>query len=298
MKNRIALWKKVFDTDHNSISQGLFRLGWDLAAFSCIVEMVRQAPDGDGNNKRLNGMVLEMLGTGFWSNTMQGVRRLVERETIHGPRGVCSLRGLIDDAKAIRHRLTRRVFVEEIAGLEYDHAAIEARYWQWMMAQPAGEAHWVPQEFHFERSRERHITFDGLSGTTPDTRSPDDVIREEVFAALEQRLSALDGVVDHVNVKIAHAATEFSRTGRVLPQWNLDDARNAIKELAQIAQHVGDWLCASGIGTVLPHPSFDLFAHLDQPLFVGDPQPLRDLWAKLDAEMSEWCRVDTKAPWP
>ena len=91
MRHRIDLWKRIFDTDDNAISKGLSKLAWDLTAFTCVVEMVRKAPDTEGG-KRLNGMILEMLVSGFWSSTMQGVRRLAERETIHGARGVCSIR--------------------------------------------------------------------------------------------------------------------------------------------------------------------------------------------------------------
>ncbi|CAN7283166.1 hypothetical protein LJR168_001387 [Pseudoxanthomonas sp. LjRoot168] len=44
MRQRIELWKRVFDTDDNAISKALSKLTWDLGAFSCVVEMVRQAP--------------------------------------------------------------------------------------------------------------------------------------------------------------------------------------------------------------------------------------------------------------
>ena len=144
MRHRIDLWKRIFDTDDNAISKGLSKLAWDLTAFTCVVEMVRKAPDTEGG-KRLNGMILEMLVSGFWSSTMQGVRRLAERETIHGARGVCSIRGLLDDAKAVRHRITRRVFVEDIAGLDYNYVVTEDKYWQFMFSQPRGQGVWVPR---------------------------------------------------------------------------------------------------------------------------------------------------------
>lgn len=291
MKNRIDLWKIVYDTDANAISQALSKLTWDLATFSCVVEMVRRAPDV-GSGKRLNGTVLEMLVSGFWSTTMQGVRRLAERESINGPRGVCSLGGLLQDVKAVRGRLTRRVFVEDIAGLPYNYEALDRREMDFLLAQPQGQAVWIPRDLDPDPSRRRHAVFDWLSGTTPQSSRPDDVIREEVFETLGRRLARLDGVVEHVNVEVAHAATEFSRTGRVLEQWNLNDAKDAIKELAQIAQLAGEWFCYSGIGTVLPHPQFDQFAHLDQPLFVGDVQPLQDTWDALESEISQWHDVD------
>src|SRR5690606_11968758 len=128
-QQRIELWKQVFDTDDNAISKALSGLAWDFAAFSCVVEVVRAAPD-EGSGKRLNGMFLDMIVSGYWSNTMQGVRRLVEREAINGPRGVCSLGGLIQDTRSARDRLTRKVFVEEIAGLPYNYELIRDQYWK------------------------------------------------------------------------------------------------------------------------------------------------------------------------
>lgn len=261
--------------------------------FTCVAEMVRSAPD-EGKGKRLNGTVMELLVSGFWTNTMQGIRRIADRGTIHGAKGVCSLGGLIIDAKAVRHQLTRRVFVEDIAGLEYDYQAVELRYWAYIRTQPAGEGILVPRELDSDPSRLRHELFDWLSGVDPALRSPNDVIRETVFDSLEAHLARLNGVVDHAHVEIAHAATEFSRNGRRLQKWDLTDAKDAMRTLAQVAQLAGEWFCYSGIGTVLPHPQFDQFAYLDQPLFVGDPAPLREIWRALEHEIADWHDIDPR----
>ncbi|MGN6111745.1 MAG: hypothetical protein ACTHOC_01830 [Luteimonas sp.] len=290
MRERIALWKRIFDTDDNAITKQVSKLAWDLAAFTCLVEVVRRAPDA-GNGKRLNGMLMDMMATGFWSTTLQGVRKLAETMSIHGRYGVCSIGGLLQDIQDVRHRLTRRVFVEDIAGVEYDYEATRARYWQWAMEGEPGPR-WVPREYHYEISEQRHKVFDWLSGTTPETRTPDDVVREQVFIDLAERLKQLDAVVEHVNVAVAHAATEASRAGRVLDRWNLDDAKSAIKELAQIAELVGSWFCFSGVGTVLPVPQSDQFEHLDQPLYQGDVAALREVWDRLSDEMEHWHEID------
>jgi len=297
MRQRIELWKRVYDTDDNAITKSLSKMAWDLAAFTCLVELVRQAPDAR-NGKRLNGMYLDMLATGFWSSTMQGVRRLAEKGPIDGPYGVCSLGALIHDAKATRNRLTREVFVRDIAALEYNYEATRTKYWEFALAQAnsGAGAYWVPREFHYEPSEERHAEFDWLSGTNHGTSNPNDLIREEVFDALEIRLARLDGVVEHVNVEIAHAATEASRQGRVLDRWGLADAKSAIKELAQIAQLAGNWFCFSGVGTILPTPQFDQFEHLNQPLFAGNTDDLQAIWNDLDEEIGQWHAVDQRNP--
>ena len=83
MLERIEEWKRIFDFEENAITKALTRMAWDLAAFSCVVEMVRQAPLVDGE-KQLNGLVMDMLASGFWAGTMQGIRRLVEKRVLTG----------------------------------------------------------------------------------------------------------------------------------------------------------------------------------------------------------------------
>jgi hypothetical protein len=60
MRERVAGWKRIFDTEDNAISKALSRLAWDVCAYSCVVEMVRQAPVVS-EEKRLNGMVMDLL---------------------------------------------------------------------------------------------------------------------------------------------------------------------------------------------------------------------------------------------
>lgn len=299
MRERVAEWKRIFDTEENAISKRLSQLAWEVAVFSCVVEMVRQAPEIDGQ-KRLNGMVIDMLATGFWTGTMQAVRRLVEKEAIRGRRGVCSLGGLIADARLCREQLTREVFVCDIAGLEYDVDAIRARheaYWNEQL-RAGNHSFWVPRDLHYEPSMQRHQEFDWLSGSPADQASRGDIIRVEVFNMLDTRLGRLSGVIDHVNVQIAHAATEASRAGRVLQRWGLSEAKQAVREIAEIAHVVGNWFCFSSAGTVLPHPQFDQFAHLDAPLYTGDRARLQAVWDAFAEEAGSWHRVDPVAWMP
>lgn len=127
MRDRIVEWKRIFETEDNAIIKTLSQMAWDVAAYSCVVEMVRQAPTV-GGEKQLNGLIMDMLATGLWAGTMQGVRRLVEVETIRGPRSVCSLGGLIADVRASRMKLTREVYLRDIAGLDYNYHRTYAGY--------------------------------------------------------------------------------------------------------------------------------------------------------------------------
>lgn len=293
MLERIAEWKRIFDTEENAITKALNRMAWNVAAYSCLVEVVEQAPTV-GGEKQLNGLLLDMVATGFWSGTMQGIRRLVEKERIRGLRSVCSLGGLIDDIRASRGKLTRRVYVSDIAGLEYNYlltAAAREAYSKDQIQQ-GNPSFWTPLKLDDEYSRKRHAEFDWLSGTTPGTSTPDDLIRNEIFDMLEARLRRSLSVVEHVNVEIAHAATDASRQGRVLERWGLSDAKKAIRDLAELANVVGNWFCYSGTGTLVPLPQYDQFEHLDVPLYTGDRARLQEVWNEFDRESQQWHKVD------
>lgn len=293
MRDRIAEWKGIFESEENAICKALNRMAWDLAAYTCVVEMVRQAPVV-GGEKQLNGLILDMLATGFWSGAMQGIRRLAEDVPIRGPRSVCSLGGLIADVRAARGKLTREVYVRDIAGLEYNYlrtcAAKEA--FEDEQRRQGNRFYWTPRELDDGASRKRHEEFDWLSGTTAGTSTPADLIRLEVFDMLVARLGHLSTIIDHVNVEIAHAATEASRQGRVLEGWHLSDAKQAFRDIAEVAHVVGNWFCYSGTGTLVPIAQFDQFEHLDVPLFTGDRSRLQEVWNELDRETQQWHLVD------
>lgn len=296
MRDRIAQWKRIFDTEENAISKSINRMTWDLATFSCVVEMVRQAPVVD-DEKQVNVLFIDMLASGFWAQTMQGIRRLVENEPISGPRSVCSLGGLIADVRACRNKLTREVYVRDIAGLEYNYhrTAAEAEAYASEQRRQGSNVYWMPLESDPSFAIKRHQEFDWLSGVSAAASTPGDVIRPEVFDMLESRLGRLSSVIEHVNVEIAHAATEASREGRVLERWGLADAKQAVREIAEVACVVGNWFCYSGAGSMLPVAQFDKFAHLDSPLFTGDCAELEAVWKGFEKEVQQWNLVDPKA---
>ena len=293
MRDRIALWKHAFDVDDNGVSPTLSQLAWNVAAFSCIAEAVRHAPDAPDGGKCLNELTIELLASGFWSSTMLTVRRLVDRaHPLQGRHGVCSIGAIVNDVRSVRRRLTRRRYVEDIAGAAYNYELIRRRHWEYLERQSGAGVVWIPRDLDETPSELRHAEFDWLSGTTPGTSSDVDVIRDEVFDRLEARLSRLDGVVEHATLHFAHAATEASRAGRVLDGWGLEQARACLQEVAQVAELVGRWFCGSGIGNVLPAPQFDVFEYLDVPLFTGDTAVLQATWHSLAEEAGRWHAVD------
>lgn len=294
MKERVEAWKHAFEGDEQAILTTLVNFAWNYAAFTTVIQIVRQAPEDDEGRKKLNSMVLDLLAGGYWANAILAIRRLVDRGPFNGRRGVNSLWALIQDIKASRGNLTRAVYVETIASLPYDYEDIREKYWQFVMAQPAGGVH-VPRELWYEPSEQRHEEFDWLSGVAPDARAPTDVIREDVFTRLENRLSQLDQVADHATIFFAHAATEASRQGRVMDRWGPNEAKQSLQQVAEIAEFVGRWFCFTGIGDILPTAQYDQFEFLDQPMWQGDRAHLQEQWDAFGEEVSQWPHIDNQA---
>ncbi len=294
MKDRVEAWKKAFEGDEQAILPTLVNFAWNYAAFTTVIQIVRQAPEDDEGRKKLNSMVLDLLAGGYWANAILAIRRLVDRGPFNGRRGVNSLWALVQDIKASRENLTRAVYVETIAGLPYDYEAIRDRYWDFAMAQPPGGVH-VPRELWYEPSEQRHEEFDWLSGVASDARSPADLVREDVFIRLENRLGQLDQVADHATIFFAHAATEASRQGRVMDRWGPNEAKQSLQQVAEVAEFVGRWFCFTGIGDILPTAQYDQFEFLDQPLWPGDRALLHEQWDEFGEEVGRWPHIDNQA---
>lgn len=293
MDDRIQAWKHAFEGDVQGVLPTLINLAWNFAAFSTIVELVRHAPDNDRGGKEVNSMMFDLLASSYWGSTVMAIRRLVDAAPLAGDRGVCSLRSIVNDAKVHRAQLTRRVYVESIAGLEYDFEDTRDRHWQFVMSQEPGPVH-VPRELWYEPSEQRHQEFDWLSGVAEVDRTPDDIIRVGVFERLESRLSELDVIADHGTIYFAHAATEVSRKGRGLTGWNHDEAKASLSKLAHVAELVGRWFCFTGIGNILPTPQYDQFEFLDRPLLDGSADELQKKWLAFSDEVGQWPHIENE----
>lgn len=296
MRDRIAAWRHAFEEDDNAVLPTLVNFAWNFAAFQTIAKAVELAPANADGSKNLNFMMLNLLRGSYWGGAILAIRRLVDRGPLHGPVGVASLRSILGDVVACRLRLNRRVYLEDIAGLDYDYEDIERRAFEYLLAQPEGAAVWMPRELDDSSSRRRHEEFDYLSGTAPDQRLPNDLIRPEVFELLEARLQRVDQVADHATIYFAHASTEASRADRGIAEWGPADAKGAFQNLVQTAELIGRWFLYSGVGDVLPTPQYDQFAHMDEPLLQPVNLPaLHAVWDGFAAETGEWPRIDDLA---
>lgn len=297
LADRIAAWRQAFEGDDNAIVNTLVSYAWNFAVFQTVAKAVELAPEDGHGNKRLNGMMLQLLRTTYWGSAVMAIRRLVDNGKLHGKFGVASLRSILNDVRSSRDELTRRVYVEDIAKLPYDWEVLDALWWDRHFGgvpQAPDEATRRAQDP--EPSRQRHEEFDFLSGVAPANRTPDDLIDPTIFDRLEARLGRLDTIADHATIHFAHAGTEFSRQGRDMGQWGPTEAVDALRELVEVAELIGRWFVFTSVHDVLPTPQFNQFEHLDQPLMANDDTSALDAaWEAFAEQTARWHSLDNVA---
>lgn len=290
LQDCIDRWKHAFEKDENSIQGTLVTMAWNFASFNSIAKAVELHPVVDGRTE-LNGLLFELLKSGFWAGMLLAIRRLTDAHPLRGKLGVVSLRSIARDVQLERVRLTRRVFVTQITGLLYCAEDADREWWNFLLASEK-KAAWRPKRLDSHAIRERHKQFDFLSGTTPCTRSESDLIRQEVFDRIESRLSNLGAIADHATIHFAHASTDASRAGRGLASFSPADAIEAMRQLSELGELIGRWFAGSGVGNVLATPQFDQFEFLDRPLLpTSDASTLRIAWNEFADQTEKWCRI-------
>lgn len=287
LKDRIALWRDAFRDKRTGIHQTLDDLIWNYAVFRTAIRIVRLANEKREDRPLVNQMLFDMIQSGYWSGLLLGIRRLLDRGGIKGKQGVYSLRSVIKDIEACRPSITRRVYVEWVCDARYDLEVLRQEQWESVQAAARERrASWGDPELM--KSEWAHGHFDFLSWTTEENRSPEDLIDPTVFAKIEARLTALDGISDHVSSHVAHAGNKESREGKDLENFNILDAREVLKSLKQVADLVGVWFANEG-GAGLAVYQGDQFEGLDQPMVsASDLKVLDEQWAEIDRDVAAW----------
>lgn len=283
---RIKSWKDAYCDDTTGIRRTLEDMLEEYAAFVMVSSIVRLASQRNRTDEdSINPMLFDLVATGYWSRLLLGVRRLLDKGPISGSKGVNSFRSLLSDVRVCRAQLNRRVYVEVLRQARYDVADLEAEDYASFKA-GRSKAIWA----HPARAESyaAHSTFDFLSDTNPENRSPDDLISEEVFERIENRVSALDKIAIHVDKHVAHSGTAESRKGHDLEDFDIRDAQATLRELTIIATFIGDFF-TGGSGITLAALLGDRFDGLDKPLVeTADLPKLRENWMAIDREVARW----------
>jgi hypothetical protein len=296
LKERRKIWLDCLTgSDQHSIVQQLFRMIWNFGAFHIVNECRRIAqPIGNGNVK-LNALVNELIDECFFESQFSAIRRLVDEYPIADhpqKRDVYSLVSLINDMEEHSQLLTR-INLFKAEGREYDCEKIKSEFEKYLLnnSNNLNRAVWVPPELSWHFIETRHSQIDLLTDVKHE-RSPEDMVKKELFTSLKSKIAeACNGVKNYANKFIAHAATPGSRAINGSDEMNvtLGGLRETQKTIFKITHFLNVYLLGTGDGLGLPTPQYNLFEYLDFPFVVPEKvNILETAWHSYDEEIKTW----------
>lgn len=288
---RIASWKAAFLDPVTGIQTSLDEMLWDYAAFRTAIRIVnlankRHRESGAGDDTALlNHMLFDLLAKGYWSSLLLGVRKLLDAAPLAGPRGVNSVRAVLNDVSACQPWLTRRLYVEQVRECRYDLDALRQENWNRLEA-AGGNPVWGDPALPL--SEHCHKDFDFLSNVNEAERQEGDLIEPKVLEKLKVRLGRLDAVSEHVSTHVAHAGNAQSRAGRGLEDFDIRDAQKTLGALKVVSDLVGLLFANNGPSTLATYIG-DQFEALDlPPVTTADMADLEANWRSVEMEIESW----------
>lgn len=214
-------WKNWVDClkgdDPNSIFQQISKMIWDTAIFRIIIEGRKSQIRKNPQDPEINGALHSFIDRNYFQSQCAFIRRLTDNSySLTGKRGVYSINALIKDIKNYQEELTRERYLE-FRNMPYDYTEIKNKQNEFLINLSLSEQRserfsLVPPELDWEPIEKAHQTFDRLSGTTPNNRSPNDKITDKVFGRLQEELADCQKIIHYVNEYIAHSASLESRS--------------------------------------------------------------------------------------
>lgn len=276
-KERLALFRRcrerwyvwLFGEDEHSISRQITRIIWDDAIFRTLNEARRIAAETPERN--FNSDLLNLLDRGFVTAQVMALRRLTDPGFPDPKKEVVSLMRLLKDVAANRDILTREHYIC-YDGTSFGSTGVESDLCS------------------FERER-MNKRFDLLSGTSRESRSRKDQVKESIIQKVIKSLEVCDDFRDYANKFIAHAAAPSSIRDRVREESRitLDKFDQAHRAVVRAASFVGvEILFECTLGRA-PVPTYNHLEHLNEPLVVPkDYVHLTEFWHARVNEINAW----------
>lgn len=239
IRDRIARWRDAFVDEETGILPSLENLIWDYAVYCIVIRTIYLANQKRESRPPINGMLFELISKGYWSTLLLGIRRLVDESgAIKGGRGIYSLNSVINDIEACQKKITRKVYVEWIYGARY--SVDEKREQQDRRLREAAakkQTAWGDRDI--AESDMAHARFDSLSSISKGRRTPEDLIDPAIFTLIRERLIGLGSIARHVSTHLAHAGNIESRENSRMINFDIRNAREALRQLKEVADLMG-----------------------------------------------------------
>ena len=258
----------AYADDHNSITQQLGNLVLRSAIHQSLVAANSHPAFDEQGEPIQNRLLVEFIQDCFLKTQAAAIRCVFDGNEMAGPKGVWSIGSLVSDLQTHRAVLTRE--------------NLTADFDDW-----------------YREVREAKV--DWLTGVTRDSRSPSDIVREDVLTGLVSQVErSRKAVKAWVDKAIAHPATPASRShgsfsfGSLTYEEMLRSEEDACRLFAFIHRHfLGD----HGL-SFLPVVLGDQWQHASEPLI--HPQKLssaQSAWETFDTTTRDWAQGDWQDRW-
>lgn len=300
LKIKRHMWIECFrGHDRNSVINQVWRMINHASVFNVINESRRVASADPKGRPDLSPMLHQFINATFFDSQFLAIRRLVDSYSLEGKRGVCSLIPLLNDMKCHVGLMTRHnIFVAE--DLEYDYESIRQRELDYMLEQSKDGAHggFLPGNLDSSSVLRRHEQIDVLAGVSGKERTPQDVVRGEVFDRLiGEIMIASDDIKTYTEKFIAHSASIESRSLENADEIRitLNHLKDAYKIICQTVSIVGSALLSCGSYALVTEPMGGLRL-FEKPLVPSDAlEKAQAEWNEFKSEADSWGLVDLKS---
>lgn len=298
LKTKFKEWEEwLVGDDINSIRNQISSMIWDSAVFQSIIECRRYATKNEKDEIELNGVVHRFIDKCFFETQALAIRRLLDKNVSNGKRSVISLYRLVDDIEKHSHLLTRRSILAA-HNYPYDYVQEKARLSDKAFKNRSPDTKCVVMGQDYAKcclAEGIHQSIDALAGIECSDRSPNDLIRPQIFKWLKQWLSDCKEIATFVNKFLAHSATPESKnylSPREL-DVTLEQILNAHKIICQTTIFIsGRMGIRSGFPDVLAITQ-DQFVHFDKAWASEETiEKLYDFWRTYDMQTRNWHQWD------
>ncbi|PKO05891.1 MAG: hypothetical protein CVU41_09715 [Chloroflexi bacterium HGW-Chloroflexi-3] len=302
-KQKISIeevWKNWIDCligdDRNSIFQQINLMIWDTSIFRVVVACRKKKVEKNSEEPEINGALHSFIDRNYFQSQCLYIRRIIDSSfVIRGKKGVFSLGALLKDLKKYRLELNREKFLF-LLGKPYDYSEIQKKENEYLKTHHNCI---VPSEYDWWPIEEAHRFFDRLCGINITERRPDDVIPEQVFSRLDDKLSTCKKIIEYVEKNIAHSATQDSREIQ-----NAEDLRitfhqiwDAQKIVFEVANFLSTALFSTG-NMALQTENHNFYQYWDKPMFECDEIGLvRSTVKAYRDETSKWSETAIDNIW-
>ncbi len=253
--------------DPNSILQHITLAIWDTAIFRIIFEGRKLYVEQNPQSPKISGFLHSFIDRNYFLVQCAFIRRLTDKSSLTGNLGVYSLRALIDDMREYKTEFTREEYLR-LRNMAYDYSEIRKKEEEFFRNQHQGTVFFVPSEFDWQSIEEAHQIFDRLAGVSSASREPSDLVADQVFIRLQERLSYCLHIKKYVDKYFAHSASPESRSTYLESEISLNQLWEAQKILFEVAEFISIVLFSqSNMALAIENPGF--FEFWDVPL-VGE----------------------------